>query len=101
MTGLLNAQVETAETSPTKPQKIKRSQAERVLEKFGGASRLARIFKEMGLDRNRATVYKWLYPRERGGTDGLIPTSAWGDVMNAARLEGILLTAEDMDPRVF
>ncbi len=75
------------------------SQAERILMKFGGPQRLARIFRAMGRSYHRVTLYKWTYPRAKGGTGGMIPTAAWGDVFDAARREGIYLTQEDMDPR--
>ncbi len=80
-----------------KPQFI--SQAERVLRKFGGPRRLAVLLKMMGRDRNVATIYKWTYPRDKGGSDGIIPTSAWDDIMAAARFDGIIISSEDIDPR--
>lgn len=75
------------------------NQAERILKKFGGASRLAGLFNSLNIRRNLHSIYKWTYPRERGGTNGLIPGSAMQDILQAARLDGILLTPEDLDPR--
>ena len=74
------------------------SQAEKILAKFGGARRLSELFKAMGRPRNPATIYKWTYSREGGGTDGLIPSCAWADVLHAARLEGILIQPDDLNP---
>lgn len=46
-----------------------------------------------------ATIYKWTYPRDKGGTDGLVPSSAMPAVLKAADVLGIELTSEDIDPR--
>lgn len=89
----------TPQTPPAKKPKIKEDQATRILAKFGGARRLASALKALGIPRDPATIYKWTYPREKGGTGGLIPTAAWPDVLKAARMEGILISPEDMDPR--
>lgn len=77
---------------PLKPQ------AKRVIDRFGGPRRLARILKAIGRPKDPACIYRWTYPKERGGTGGIIPTSAWNDVLFAARVEGILLTVEDLFP---
>lgn len=74
------------------------SQSQNILDKFGGARRLSELFKAMGRPRHPATIYKWTYARQAGGTDGLIPSSAWADVLHAARLEGILITPDDLNP---
>jgi hypothetical protein len=75
------------------------SQAERIIKKFKNARVLSRILTEIGRPRDKSTIYKWLYPRNRQGTGGLVPTKAWDDVLAAARYEGIIITSEDMDPR--
>jgi hypothetical protein len=75
------------------------SQAERIIERFGGARALSRIFAAMGINRTPSSIYKWTYPREKGGTDGIIPTSAWPDLLSAARIHGILISEEEFDPR--
>lgn len=81
------------------------TQADSILARFGGPRRLvaalARLADTTGDEskrRNPATVYKWTYPRDKGGTGGYIPSSAWEDVRQAARLEGILLKPEDWFP---
>lgn len=76
------------------------TQAERVLRKFGGARRLSDALKAVDRYRNVATIYRWTYSRSIGGAGGLIPSSGLRDVMLAARHAGIILTADDMDPRV-
>lgn len=70
------------------------TQAERVIAKFGSAYRLARL-----LNKDPAAVYRWTYPKNRGGTGGLVPASAMQHILRVARLEGVLLTPEDLDPR--
>lgn len=72
---------------------IKRSQAERLIRKFGGARKLA-----SAIGRDWSTVYKWAYPRERQGTGGVIPTGAWPEICEAARELGIDLVVEDYYP---
>lgn len=76
------------------------SQAERVVKKFGGVPALIRALKQVGKSRSKATIYKWLYPKEKKGRNGLIPTSAWPDLLLAARLEGIHFSDVDFDPRL-
>jgi hypothetical protein len=80
----------------------KLTQAERIFSKFGGPTRLFNIMCLIGKrGRDKATIYRWNYSRARGGTDGLIPTSAWPDVLAAARFDGIIITPEDLDPREY
>ena len=68
-------------------------QAGRIIEKFGGHKRLAAI-----LGVHRATIYRWTWPRERGGTGGVIPTKMVDRVIRAARVEGIFLSTSDLVP---
>lgn len=76
-----------------------KTQARRIFDKFGGELRLVSALQAIGKPRNKCSIYKWDYPRHKGGTGGLIPTRAWPDIFAAARHEGILITSEDMDPR--
>lgn len=69
------------------------SQAARIIAKFGGARRLAALTK-----KNPSAVYKWDYPVDRGGTGGMVPSSAVKDVKEAAELAGIELTEADWAP---
>lgn len=84
--------------TPTPPPTT-RSQAERVLEKFGGARRLSKVLAILGRSKDPASMYKWTYSRDKGGTGGIIPTSAWADILAAARFDGVMITPEDTDPR--
>ena len=74
------------------------SQADRVIQKFGGPAQLWRALVTAGYHRDLATIYRWRYSKPHG-TGGRIPSGAWDGIHAAARLEGIYLTAEDMDPR--
>lgn len=69
-------------------------QAAKIALKFGGPALLA---KALASSRSRTVVYRWLYPKSEGGTDGRIPPAAWLDVKRAARDLGILLTVEDFE----
>lgn len=76
-----------------------RSQAESVIDKFGGARQLREALDAAGYPLNLATIYKWAYPREKKGCGGFIPVAAWPAILDAARLAGILLDANQFDPR--
>ena len=52
------------------------NQAKKIIDAFGGASTLARH-----LNLPKATVYKWNYPKEKNGTDGLIPSHRVADII--------------------
>lgn len=67
------------------------SQAQNIIAKFGGVPALA---KAAGLSLN--SVYKWTYPKERGGTGGLIPTDKLPAVLDAAQANGIQITVDDL-----
>lgn len=60
--------------------------AERIIEKFGGVSELARL---SGWSAN--SIYKWTYPKSKGGTGGLIPTDKQADVyrLSLAHSKGV------------
>ena len=47
------------------------------------------------LKRTTKTVYCWAYPRERGGTDGVIPAKDQITILQRARAIGIDLKPED------
>ena len=70
------------------------TQAQRLFHAFGGPRHLLRAIHELNPQNPAyapATIYKWGYPRSRGGTDGIIPTAAWPIIIEAAKLEGIVL----------
>lgn len=77
--------------------KIVLPQATGVFARFGGARGLMRALKAIGRPRNAASIYKWSYPYPKG-TGGMIPASAWKDVLLAAKHEGILLKPDDVMP---
>jgi hypothetical protein len=70
-----------------------KSPAETIIEKFGGPAKVAVV---LGLDVSR--IYRWTYPEERGGTGGLIPQKHHLKLLEAARAEGIAITAIDFFP---
>lgn len=75
-----------------------RSQAERIFAKFNGARGLYEALERHGKRRDITAIYRWTYPKAKGGTNGLVPASAMPDVVLVARLEGIVLTPEDTHP---
>ncbi|MBS4045463.1 MAG: hypothetical protein KG075_09455 [Alphaproteobacteria bacterium] len=82
------------------------TQAGRVFARFGGVPKLHQALKalqEFRRDRRPvrdiSTIYRWDLPAKNGGTGGLIPAKAMNDILAAARLEGIVLTPEDLFPR--
>lgn len=83
-------------------ERSKQTQAQRVIHKFGGARALCRALNEVcGEDKryyNPSSIYRWTYPRDKGGTGGTIPTRAMVYIFKAARLYGLLLTEEDFFP---
>jgi len=40
-------------------------------------------------------VYRWMYPKDRGGTGGIIPQADAFRILAHARTEGIPLSADD------
>jgi len=81
------------------PRRPVTSQAQRLFEKFGGAARLAEAMIRHGNIKSRVTVYKWDYPKERGGTGGIIPTAQWPAIARIARIEGLHIPSTLIDPR--
>lgn len=65
--------------------------AERVIKLFGGASRLADL---TGIDNS--SVYRWKYPKSKGGTDGAIPHANHARIITAANNNGIKITRSDL-----
>lgn len=74
-------------------------QAHRIIEKFGGIMMLVAEIRAAGYRINTSTVYKWTYPKSKGGSGGLIPTQSWPAVFDAARRAGLTITPSDIDPR--
>jgi hypothetical protein len=67
--------------------------AEHVIEKCGGP----KVVSEwLGLDLSN--IYRFTYPRSRGGTDGIIPAHHQPVLLAKARENGIDLTPNDFFP---
>ena len=64
--------------------------AQRVIEKCGGEAAVAKM---AGVHISR--VHRWTYPKERGGTDGRIPSKHQQPLLDSARAQGIDLSPED------
>ena len=64
--------------------------ASQVIEKCGGPQAVAEI---LGVDVSR--VHRWTYPKERGGSDGIIPTRHQQRLLDEARKRGIELEPDD------
>ena len=65
--------------------------AKSVIKKFGGARKLAKL-----LGAAPSTIYRWTYPYSRNGTKGMIPAERQGDILRAAQMLGIELTAGEL-----
>ena len=65
--------------------------AERVIDLFGGASRLAEL---TGIDKS--SVYRWTYSKEKGGTDGAIPHANHDNIIKTAFIFKIPMTRSDL-----
>ena len=66
-------------------------QATKISRKFGGAEKLGEA-----TGRDKSTIHRWC--KSTGFSRGLIPSSAVFDVIAAADMLGIELTAEDWRP---
>ena len=85
--------------SPELVEAAKQTMAERVIYKFGGARDLWRMINEVAPGTiDASAIYRWTYPREKGGTGGIIPTRNLALILKAARLQGILLDEGDFHP---
>lgn len=68
------------------------NQAQKIIARFGGEAKFAKM---IGI--SRITAFRWQYARPYG-SDGLIPTANIETIRAVARMEGILLRAEDWLP---
>lgn len=64
--------------------------AERIIEKLGGEAEVAKL---AGITMHR--VRRWTFPRERGGTDGKIPTRHQQTILDEARKAGVEIAPSD------
>lgn len=80
---------------------IKQTQAERVIELFGGVVKLRDALKAVGHDISISAIYKWTHDHEHHGRGGLIPSQQWPEIIKAAQKHGLKLTQEHFNPTVF
>lgn len=64
--------------------------AQAIIDKFGGVPKVAKI---CGVDDSR--VYRWTYPKKRGGTGGTVPQKHIQPLILAARARDISLKLAD------
>lgn len=79
---------------------FKKNQADHILSAFGGPRALARVLKALFPDKkwDPSAIYRWTYPKSKGGTGGMIPSHALPYIVKAARIAGILLPQENFYP---
>ena len=71
-------------------------QAAYVIRQFGNAYALAKAMTMVGRRISPSAIYKWTYPRSKGGTGGLIPTSSLPFIFSAAKVWGVVLDETQM-----
>jgi hypothetical protein len=54
---------------------------------------VAAVAEMVGRDETR--VRRWTYPKDRGGTGGLVPSDCQQPLLEAARAKGLALTPEN------
>lgn len=76
------------------------TQAQRIVDRFGGVIALWRVLNEMpnGKKLSKSTIYRWLYAVDEGGTGGVIPSNNWPYIIAAGRYAGILFEPSDFMP---
>lgn len=67
--------------------------ASTIIRKLGGEAAVSRI-----TDTAYTAPYRWQHPRDRGGTDGVIPQRHHPALLAYARSKGISLKAEEFLP---
>lgn len=68
------------------------NQAQKIIRRFGGESKLAAL-----IGVSRITCYRWQYARPYG-SDGLVPTEHIEHIKGVARINGVLIRPEDWVP---
>lgn len=69
--------------------------ANTIIKLCGGFSEVARMTQ-----RSEVRVRRWAYPKERGGTGGLIPADCQAPLLKAAVKKGIPLTPAHFFPGI-
>lgn len=64
--------------------------AKKIIEKFGGPKQVAEI---IGVSVTQ--VYRFTYPRDKGGTGGLIPADHMRTLRTEAEKRGLVLDLDD------
>ena len=75
------------------------TQSERIIRKFGGVRRFKNSLKKFGVGVSIKGIYGWQRPIEDRGQNGMIPIKYMVIILKMARLDGIYLSVEDLDPR--
>lgn len=80
-------------------------QAENIIARFGNPYKLSKalalaatVYRNPAYYRKPSVVYRWAYPKSRGGCDGAIPSTAIPGIIAAAKLVGIYLTDRELRP---
>lgn len=63
--------------------------AHSVIEAFGGVDKVSTI-----TGKHISRVYRWMYPKEQGGTGGIIPQPEAAKLLKHARDNGVAVTAD-------
>ena len=64
--------------------------ARRIIRRLGGVDAVAAV-----TGKHRSRVFRWMYPRSKGGTGGLIPQRTIPVLLKHAKKKRIKLTAGD------
>ena len=64
--------------------------AKTIIERLGGVDAVAEI-----CGKHRTRVFRWMYPRKRGGTGGLIPQTEFSKLFQYAKIKKIRLRPAD------
>ena len=64
--------------------------AKRIIDKCGGHKAVAEM-----TGTSLTNVYRWTYPKENGGTGGLIPAKYQAPLLASAKERGVDLNASD------
>lgn len=90
--GYMSSAHDADDFPPTPQGSVFRSQAERILSKFGTNSDVVRALKAIGISRSLSNVGRWRKA-------GRIPSTVMDEVLRAGYYRKIEFTFEDLDPR--
>jgi hypothetical protein len=70
--------------------------AKAVIDRLGGIEVVSGI-----TGRHASRIYRWMYPKEHGGTGGSIPQREAGKILAHARAHNLSITADELlaEPR--